>query len=107
MNTSANIYADDDIVRVLVELDGDCLLEQGYTHSQISAFGPQVTADAAKLLTGIGFADRQTVKIALRTVFAKSRGEWEDEPGELGGLRVPQDREEKPVLTCPGATSST
>lgn len=37
--------------------------------------GPKETADAAKLLTGIGFADRQTVKIALRTVFAKSREE--------------------------------
>ena len=36
---------------------------------------PQETADAAKLLTGLGFADRNTVKTALRTVFAKSREE--------------------------------
>ena len=37
--------------------------------------GPKETADAAKLLTGIGFHDRQAVKIALQTVFAKSREE--------------------------------
>ena len=37
--------------------------------------GPRETEDAAKLLTCIGFADRQQVKIALRTVFAKSREE--------------------------------
>ena len=37
--------------------------------------GPQETADACKLLAQIGFADRKTVKIALRTVFAKSREE--------------------------------
>ncbi len=34
---------------------------------------PQETADAGVLLTQIGFADRQKVKTALRTVFAKSR----------------------------------
>ena len=37
--------------------------------------GPRETEDAAKLLTNIGFCDRQQVKIALRTVFAKSREE--------------------------------
>ena len=37
--------------------------------------GPQETADACRLLTQIGFSDRNTVKIALRTVFAKSREE--------------------------------
>ena len=37
--------------------------------------GPRETADAAKLLTQVGFADRQQVKLALRTVFAKSREE--------------------------------
>jgi len=36
---------------------------------------PQETADAAQLLTALGFADRQQVKTALRTVFAKSREE--------------------------------
>ena len=34
---------------------------------------PQETADASQLLTRIGFEDRQQVKTALRTVFAKSR----------------------------------
>ena len=37
--------------------------------------GPRETEDAAKLLTAVGFGDRQQVKIALRTVFAKSREE--------------------------------
>ena len=37
--------------------------------------GPQETTDACRLLSKIGFDDRQTVKTALRTVFAKSREE--------------------------------
>lgn len=37
--------------------------------------GPRETEDAAKLLIEVGFADRQQVKLALRTVFAKSREE--------------------------------
>ena len=37
--------------------------------------GPQETADAGRVLAQIGFADRNTVKIALQTVFAKSREE--------------------------------
>ena len=36
---------------------------------------PQETADAAKLLTNLGFSDREQVKNALRTVYAKSREE--------------------------------
>lgn len=36
---------------------------------------PQETADAAQLLTQLGFEDRNLVKTALRTVFAKSREE--------------------------------
>ena len=36
---------------------------------------PRETEDAAKILTRLGFADRQTVKTALRTVYAKSREE--------------------------------
>ena len=36
---------------------------------------PKETADAATILTQLGFGDRQTVKTALRTVFAKSREE--------------------------------
>ena len=34
---------------------------------------PQETADAAKVLTILGFGDREQVKTALRTVYAKSR----------------------------------
>ena len=62
------------------------MAEPGVYLEKISAFsrmlrleglpiGPQETADACQLLTQIGFADRKTVKIALRTVFAKSREE--------------------------------
>ena len=36
---------------------------------------PRETEDAANILTQLGFADRQTVKTALRTVYAKSREE--------------------------------
>ena len=36
---------------------------------------PKETADAAQLLIHLGFADRQQVKTALRTVYAKSREE--------------------------------
>ncbi len=36
---------------------------------------PKETADAAQILTVLGFADRSQVKTALRTVFAKSREE--------------------------------
>ena len=36
---------------------------------------PKETEDAAKILTVLGFADRNQVKTALRTVFAKSREE--------------------------------
>ena len=35
--------------------------------------GPQETADACEILTHLGFADREAVKTALRTVYAKSR----------------------------------
>ena len=36
---------------------------------------PQETADAARILTDLGFGDRELVQTALRTVFAKSRDE--------------------------------
>ena len=36
---------------------------------------PRETADAAKILTALGFEDRETVRTALRTVYAKSREE--------------------------------
>ncbi len=37
--------------------------------------GPKETADASQILTVLGMADRNRVKIALRTVYAKSREE--------------------------------
>jgi len=37
------------------------------------AVGPAETADAAQVLTCLGFADRDTVKTALRTVYSSSR----------------------------------
>ena len=62
------------------------MAEPGVYLEKISAFsrmlrleglpiGPQETTDACRLLTEIGFAERETVKVALRTVFAKSREE--------------------------------
>ena len=36
---------------------------------------PKETADACEILIALGFEDRETVKTALRTVFAKSREE--------------------------------
>ena len=37
--------------------------------------GPRETADAGRILAQLGMADRMAVKVALRTVFAKSREE--------------------------------
>ncbi len=39
------------------------------------AVSPDETADACRILLELGFTDRETVKAALRTVYAKSRGE--------------------------------
>ena len=39
------------------------------------AVGPAETGDAAKILITLGMAERQQVKTALRTVYAKSREE--------------------------------
>ncbi len=39
------------------------------------AVGPQETADACKILAALGFEEKQQVKTALRTVYAKSREE--------------------------------
>ena len=37
------------------------------------AVSPKETADATQILIAIGFEDRQQVKTALRTIYAKSR----------------------------------
>ena len=49
ITTLDSVYEDKDLVRILVELDGQCLLDQGYTLNQITANGEQVAADKAKL----------------------------------------------------------
>ena len=64
MSTSANLYAPDQIVRILVELEGKCLMEQGYTQNQISANGAQVSADNAKLETVQDYVAKQIEKLA-------------------------------------------
>ena len=43
------LYEENEMVRVIVELEGKGLLEQGYTQNQISAYGFRVSADAEKL----------------------------------------------------------
>ena len=64
MDPAANIYAPNDIVRILVEVEGDCLLDQGYTQSQITANGPQVANDSAKLKTAQDYVARQIAALA-------------------------------------------
>ncbi len=64
MQTPANLYAPRDMVRILVELEGDCLLDQGYTQNQISANGPQVANDKAKLETAQDYVARQIAALA-------------------------------------------
>ncbi len=62
------------------------MVEPGVYLEKLSAFsrmlrleglsiGPSETADAGKILTVLGFEDRDRVKTALRTVYAKSREE--------------------------------
>lgn len=52
---------------------------------------PKETADAAKLLTDLGFADRELVKTALRTVYAKSREEQLSFDRVFDGFFVSED----------------
>ena len=72
MDTTANLYAPDEIVRVLVELEGDCLLEQGYTQRQISAQGQQVKADTAKLEALQNAMAQRIEKLAQQSGLGKS-----------------------------------
>ena len=62
------------------------MVEPGVYLEKLSAFSrmlrleglpvsPKETADACEILIGLGFEDREMVKTALRTVFAKSREE--------------------------------
>ncbi len=67
MDTSANMYAPTDVVRILVELEGDCLLDQGYTQNQISAGGAQVANDRAKLETAQNYVAQQIAALAAES----------------------------------------
>ena len=51
MNQLQAVYEDKDMVRIIVELEGQCLLDMGYTANQISAHGEKIAADIAKLET--------------------------------------------------------
>ena len=54
---------------------------------------PQETADAAKLLTQLGLADRTQVKTALRTIYAKSRDEQLIFDGVFDGFFISEEAE--------------
>lgn len=53
--------------------------------------GPAETADAAQMLTTLGLADRQTVKTALRTVYASSREEQLTFDGVFDGFFISEE----------------
>ena len=53
--------------------------------------GPAETADAAQVLTTLGLADRQTVKTALRTVYASSREEQLTFDGVFDGFFISEE----------------
>ena len=52
---------------------------------------PKETEDAARILTVLGFSDRQTVKDALRTVYAKSRQEQGKFDSAFDGFFLPEE----------------
>lgn len=53
--------------------------------------GPGETADAARILTELGLADRERAKAALRTVYAKSREEQLTFDGVFDGFFLPEE----------------
>lgn len=53
--------------------------------------GPAETADAAQVLTTLGLANRQTVKTALRTVYASSREEQLTFDGVFDGFFISEE----------------
>ena len=55
------------------------------------AAGPKETADACQVLINLGLEDRQLVKTALRTVFAKSREEQETFDRVFDGFFVSEE----------------
>ena len=80
--------------------------------------GPAETADAAQVLTTLGLADRQTVKTALRTVYASSREEQLTFDGVFDGFFISEEtmrrqaqeqmrQEQAMEETRPGSASSS
>ena len=53
---------------------------------------PQETADASRILIALGLADREQVKIALRTVYAKSREEQETFDRVFDGFFISEEK---------------
>ncbi|MBR2421421.1 MAG: VWA domain-containing protein [Oscillospiraceae bacterium] len=79
MSTATNAAAAA-IVEVTTMVDPAVYLEKLSAFSRMLRLAglpvsPKETADACEILIELGFADRQLVKTALRTVFAKSREE--------------------------------
>ncbi len=72
MDTTANLYAPDEIVRILVELEGDCLLDQGYTQRQISEGGDRVKADTARLEAQQNAMAQRIADLALASELGKT-----------------------------------
>lgn len=56
------------------------------------AVGPSETADACRVLSELGFEDRELVKDALRTVYAKSREEQKTFDRVFDGFFISEDR---------------
>ena len=55
------------------------------------AVGPGETADACRILAALGFEDREQVKTALRTVYAKSREEQGQFDRVFDGFFIPEE----------------
>lgn len=77
-------------------MDDDVYLEKLSAFSRLLRLkgltvGPAETADAAQVLTTLGLADRQTVKTALRTVYASSREEQLTFDGVFDGFFISEE----------------
>lgn len=59
------------------------------------AVSPRETEDAAKLLTAMGMEEREQVKTALRTIYAKSREEQLNFDGVFDGFFLSEERMRK------------
>lgn len=79
------------------------MVEPGVYLEKLSAFsrllrlkglnvGPRETGDAARVLAALGLADRETVKTALRTVYASSREEQLSFDAVFDGFFLSEER---------------